>query len=134
MLRADWQSSEFREAVDMLGIVPARQHLPCSSFSGGNQQKILLAKWLLNRPRVVLLSEPTQAVDIGARMDILRALRAVADQGVCVVVSSIESQDLAAVCDRVIVLRDGAIATELRSELTPHTITTAIYPTPTSAV
>jgi len=133
LLRADWQTSEFGEAVDMLGIVPAQQNLPCSSFSGGNQQKILLAKWLLNRPRVMLLSEPTQAVDIGARMDILRALRAAADRGVCVIVASIESQDLAAVCDRVIVLRDGAIAAELTSELTPHTITTAIYPTPTSA-
>jgi len=66
-------------------------------------------------------------------MDILRALRAAADRGVCVIVASIESQDLAAVCDRVIVLRDGAIAAELTSELTPHTITTAIYPTPTSA-
>jgi ribose transport system ATP-binding protein len=134
MLRADWQSNEFGEAVDMLGIVPAQQHLLCSSFSGGNQQKILLAKWLLNRPQVVLLSEPTQAVDIGARMDILRALRATADRGVCVIVASIESQDLAAVCDRVIVLRDGAIAAELTSELTPHAITTAIYPTPTPAV
>ena len=68
----------------MLGIVPARRLLPCSAFSGGNQQKILLAKWLLNDPRVLLLHEPTQAVDIGARIDILRVIRAAADQGVCV--------------------------------------------------
>lgn len=132
ILRSDWQGDEFQEAVEMLGIVPPHRHVPCSSFSGGNQQKILLAKWLLNRPRVLLLSEPTQAVDIGARVDILRAIRAAADRGVCVIVASVESQDLAAVCDRVIVLRDGEITAELASELVPHAITTAIYPTPTS--
>lgn len=130
MLRSDWQAKEFQAAVEMLGIVPAQRHLPCSAFSGGNQQKILMAKWLLNQPHVVVLSEPTQAVDIGARMDILRAIRVAADRGVCVIVASIEPQDLAAVCDRVIVLRDGAIAAELSSELSAHAITTAIYPTP----
>jgi ribose transport system ATP-binding protein len=130
MLKAGWQSSEFDEAVEMLGIVPAQQHLLCSSFSGGNQQKLLLAKWLLNRPRVVLLHEPTQAVDIGARMDILRAIRATAALGVCVVISSIEPQDLAVVCDRVVVLRDGEIATELTTALSPEAITSAIYSTP----
>ena len=128
LLRDNWQSAEFRDAAGLLGIVPARPHLPCASFSGGNQQKILLGKWLLNRPRVVVLHEPTQAVDIGARMDILRALRATADDGVAVVISSVEPQDLAAVCDRVLVLRDGAIAAEITGEITPQTITEAVYP------
>jgi len=131
MLRGGWQSGEFREAVEMLGIVPPQEHLPISSFSGGNQQKILLAKWLLNRPRVVLLHEPTQAVDVGARMDILRAIQAAVTRGICVVISSIEPQDLAAVCDRVIVLRNGEVVGELQSDLSPHAITTAVYPTPT---
>jgi ribose transport system ATP-binding protein len=133
LLRSGWQVAEFNEAVEMLGITPPSQHLPCSAFSGGNQQKILLAKWLLNRPRAVLLHEPTQAVDIGARMDILRAIRATAALGVSVVMASVEPQDLAAVCDRVIVLRAGVIAAELRSGITAHSITAAVYPTPVSA-
>ena len=133
VLRSGWQASEFAEAVRLLDIAPARRHLPCSSFSGGNQQKLLLAKWLLNRPGVVILHEPTQAVDIGARMDILRAIRAAADEGATVVFASIEPQDLAAVCDRVVVLRDGAVAGELTSDLSAHAITTAVYP-PTEPV
>jgi ribose transport system ATP-binding protein len=131
-LRSGWQADEFKEAVEMLGIVPAQRHLPCSSFSGGNQQKLLLAKWLLNHPRVVLLHEPTQAVDVGARMDILRAIRATAALGIGVVVVSIEPQDLAAICDRVVVLREGEIVAELETDLTPQAITTAIYPLPVS--
>ncbi|WP_375479268.1 sugar ABC transporter ATP-binding protein [uncultured Jatrophihabitans sp.] len=133
MLRSGWQAAEFREAVAMLGIVPAKRNLPCSSFSGGNQQKILLAKWLLNNPEVVLLNEPTQAVDVGARIDILRAIRAAADRGVGVVLASIETQDLAAVCDRVLVFRDGVVAAELTTDLSPHTITAATYPVPVAA-
>jgi ribose transport system ATP-binding protein len=128
MLRSGWQAREFAQAAALLGIVPPRRHLPCSAFSGGNQQKILLAKWLLHRPRVVLLHEPTQAVDVGARMDILRALRATAATGVCVIVVSAESQDLAAICDRVVVLRDGAVAAELADEPTHNAITAATYP------
>jgi ribose transport system ATP-binding protein len=129
-LRSRWQEDEFAQAVEMLGIVPADQYLTCSSFSGGNQQKILLAKWLLNRPKLVLLHEPTQAVDIGARMDILRAIRATAALGVCVVVSSIEVQDLAVVCDRVVVFKDGVVSAELTAGLSAEAITAAVYPTP----
>lgn len=128
MLKSGWQEDEFHRAVEMINIVPAEQHLTCSSFSGGNQQKILLAKWLLNSPRLVLLHEPTQAVDVGARVDILRAIRATAATGVGVVVISNEPQDLAAVCDRVVVLEDGAVLAELTSEISPEAITAAIYP------
>jgi len=130
LLRGDWQAREFGRAVEMLGLTPPQRHLGVGSFSGGNQQKLLLAKWLLNEPRVVLLHEPTQAVDVGARMDILRAIRATARRGVCVLVSSIESQDLAAVCDRVLVLRDGALASELDLHLTADAITDAAYAPP----
>ena len=82
---------------------------------------------------MVLLHEPTQAVDVGARMDILRAIRATADSGVCVLVSSIESQDLAAVCDRVLVLRRGAVVAELATPLSAEAITSASYAAPVLA-
>jgi ribose transport system ATP-binding protein len=127
-LRAGWQDDEFARAVRTLGIVPPDPHLPISSFSGGNQQKALFAKWLLNDPRVLVLHEPTQGVDVGARMDILRAVEAAALDGASVVVCSIEPQDLAFVCDRVLVLRDGATVAELAAPLTAGDITAAVYP------
>jgi ribose transport system ATP-binding protein len=121
-LRRRWQEAEFDEAVDLLGITPRSPDLPVTSFSGGNQQKILLAKWLLNRPDVLVLHEPTQAVDVGARIDILRAVRRAAEDGAAVIISSVEAQDLAYVCDRVLVLRDGAVRTELSGDMTAHQI------------
>ena len=107
---------------DYAGAIPPLQQL-----------KLLLAKWLLNRPEVILLNEPTQAVDVGARIDILRAIRAAADRGVGVVMASIEAQDLSAVCDRVLVFRDGHIAQEMTSDLSSHAITAATYPAPVAA-
>jgi ribose transport system ATP-binding protein len=127
LMRSAWQADEFRRAVDMLGIVPPNPKSPVASFSGGNQQKIMLGKWLLGDPRILILHEPTQAVDVGARIDILRAVRAAAEGGVCVLISSIEPQDLAFVCDRVLVLRDGQMACELTGELPHADITSATY-------
>ena len=133
ILRADAGRRQLAQAVAMLGVTPPERHLTAASFSGGNQQKLLLAKWLLNEPRVVLLDQPTQAVDVGARMDILRAIKATADSGVCVLASSIESQDLAAVCDRVLVLRRGAVVAELATPLSAEAITSASYAAPVLA-
>ena len=127
-LSGRWQRAEFRDATRLLGVVPQAPDLRCGSFSGGNQQKLLIAKWLLNHPRVLLMHEPTQAVDVGARMDILRAVRAAADDGVCVIVSSAEPQDLAAICDRVLVMKDGTVTSVLTSAITPRAVTEAVYP------
>jgi ribose transport system ATP-binding protein len=120
-LRRRWQQEEFEHAVAMLGITPSDPNLTVSAFSGGNQQKILLAKWLLSRPDVLVLHEPTQAVDVGARVDILRAVRAAANAGAAVIISSVEAQDLAYVCDRVIVLRRGRASAQFESTAS-HTL------------
>jgi ribose transport system ATP-binding protein len=82
---------------------------PLSSFSGGNQQKILFAKWLRVKPRVLLLDEPTQGVDIATKADLHKEILAVADDGSCVVVSSSETDELIAVCHRILVMRGGRI-------------------------
>jgi ribose transport system ATP-binding protein len=73
------------------------------TLSGGNQQKVLLAKWMGASPRVLVLHEPTQAVDVGARRDILLAVTRAAARGIAVVLVSGEPADLVAVCDRVLV-------------------------------
>ena len=67
-----------REAIGRFLIRPPRAHNSCATFSGGNQQKALLAKWLLARPRLLLLHEPTQGVDVGARRDIYRFVKSAA--------------------------------------------------------
>lgn len=118
LLRRDWQRAEFADACARLDITPPDPDLPAASFSGGNQQKILLAKWLLNEPKLLVLHEPTQAVDVGARADILRAIGRAADDGAGVVLASIEAQDLALICDRVLVFRDGQVIKELHSPIT----------------
>jgi len=121
-LRSGWQKAEFDQACAMLDITPPEPSLVVSAFSGGNQQKILLAKWLLNEPTLLVLHEPTQAVDVGARADILRAISAAAARGAAVVISSIEAQDLTLICDRIIVLSEGRVARGLSSPFTAHEV------------
>ena len=89
---------------------------PIGTLSGGNQQKAVLARWLSIAPLVLAISEPTAGIDIGARTSLYEEVRARADDGLAVLVSSSDAEDLVAVCDRVLVLRDGHIATELRGE------------------
>ena len=113
--------------MDKLGIVPRRGDLPVAAFSGGNQQKLLIAKWLVAAPAVLVLHEPTQAVDVGARRDILRAAREAAAEGTAVVVVSIEPEDLATICDRVLVIEAGALARELTGPLSSAQILDAVF-------
>ena len=122
LLRRGWQREEFDEACSWLSLTPPDPDLQVASFSGGNQQKLLLAKWLLSRPTLLVLHEPTQAVDVGARADILRAIGRAADEGASVLLSSIETQDLALVCDRVLVMAQGRVLREIRAPMTPDDI------------
>jgi ribose transport system ATP-binding protein len=97
-------------------------------LSGGNQQKTILAKWLLMKPAVIVLDDPTNGVDPSARQKIFEILRDAAREGVGVVVFSTEPEQLAGICDRVLILRDGRIVRELgKDELTPQTITEWCY-------
>ena len=97
-----------REAIARFEIRPPLAHAVTSTFSGGNQQKALLAKWLIARPRLLLLHEPTQGVDVGARRDIYRFVKSAAtlDQTAVLWVTT-DFGELAEVCDRVIVLSQG---------------------------
>jgi ribose transport system ATP-binding protein len=116
-----------REAIDRFLIRPPRAHNLVSTFSGGNQQKALLAKWLLARPRLLLLHEPTQGVDVGARRDIYRFVKsAAALHHTAVLWVTTEFGELAEVCDRVIVITQGRhTATLTGEELTEEAISAA---------
>lgn len=87
-----------------------------AQFSGGNQQKIVFAKWLRNEPRVLLLEEPTQGVDIGAKQFIYSEIDAAASRGMAVLVCSSDAKELVRLCDRVAVMRDGEVVNELSGE------------------
>jgi ribose transport system ATP-binding protein len=104
-------------------VVPPEPGRVFSKFSGGNQQKALLAKWFATRPQIFLLHEPTQGVDIGAKQQIFSNIRDLAQAGGAVVIASVEYEDLAHLCDRVLVFRDGVVVAELRDDdLTQHRI------------
>ena len=97
-----------------------------STFSGGNQQKIVYGKWFERAPTLFLLDEPTQGVDVGAKAELHAALFAAAAQGAGVLVSSSDTEELVAICDRVLVLRLGEIVTVLvGDEITAHALTRA---------
>ncbi|MCX7015675.1 MAG: ATP-binding cassette domain-containing protein, partial [Candidatus Sumerlaeota bacterium] len=89
---------------------------PVESLSGGNQQKVLLGKWLARRPRVLILDEPTRGIDVGAKAEAHRLIRQLADQGVAILLISSELPEVLSMCDRILVMREGEIAGELTRE------------------
>jgi len=107
---------ERRHALELVRALDVRPPDPRRRFaelSGGNQQKVVLAKWFARKPLVLLLHEPTQGVDIGARQEVFRHIRDFTQGGGAVLMSSTEYEDLASLCDRVIVFRDGRAVAEL---------------------
>jgi ribose transport system ATP-binding protein len=95
-------------------VRPADPTLTYSAFSGGNQQKLMLAKWLQLAPAALLLDEPTQGVDVGARQQIFGAIHEIAAAGTAVVCASADHEQLAAICSRVLVFGRGRVHSELR--------------------
>ncbi|GAB7007603.1 sugar ABC transporter ATP-binding protein [Nocardioides sp. AN3] len=89
---------------------------PMAELSGGNQQKAILARWLQRRPKVLLLDEPTQGVDVGARAEIYGHIRRAVDTGSVALVASSDTEELEAICDRVVVLRKGRRVAELSGD------------------
>jgi ribose transport system ATP-binding protein len=123
LLRLRRESRRTRELMDDFDVRPRDHRRTLTTLSGGNQQKVVVAKWFERRPRVLLLHEPTQGVDVGARAQIFERIRDAAENGVVVLYASAEWDDLAHLCDRVMIFRDGRVVSELRgTELTPQRI------------
>lgn len=102
-----------KEQIARLGIKTPSHRTPIQSLSGGNQQKVVLARTLLASPQVILAEEPTQGVDAGARVEIYQILRDAADKGAAVVILSSDGVELEGLCDRVLIMSRGQIAKEL---------------------
>jgi ribose transport system ATP-binding protein len=105
----DWAT----DLVRNYDVSPQDTEINYGRLSGGNQQKVLMARWLETAPTVLLLDEPTQGVDVGARRDIFQRIVAAAQAGTTVLYTTSETQDLAELCHRVLVFRDGAVTGEL---------------------
>jgi galactofuranose transport system ATP-binding protein len=102
--------------IELLDIRPPDPERPVGLLSGGNQQKVLLARWLATAPRLLLLDEPTRGIDVGAHAEIIRLVRELCDKGLSLLVVSSELDEIVAYSDRVVVLRDRAHVDELHGE------------------
>lgn len=110
------ERSKALEWMQRLDVDPGHIDRPISVLSGGNQQKVVLARWLWLEPRVLVLAEPTAGVDIGARQALYEILRQQAEAGLAVLVCSSDAEDLVAMANRVLVLRAGQIVRELAGD------------------
>ncbi|MDR1643361.1 MAG: sugar ABC transporter ATP-binding protein [Clostridiales bacterium] len=105
--------------IEALGIKTASKNTPIKSLSGGNQQKVILARWLLTNPQYLILDEPTRGIDVGTKLEIQKIVLKLAADGVCVTFISSEIEEMLRTCSRLIVMRDRNVAGELLgSELT----------------
>jgi ribose transport system ATP-binding protein len=116
------------EAISAYGVRCQSPQMPVALLSGGNQQKVVLARWLTGRPRLLLLDEPTQGVDVGARAEIHRQVRAAASRGCGVIVASSDADELLDLSDRVLVLREGKVAVSAgRDEVDRHWLAQRVF-------
>ena len=107
------QEGLFTEQIDRLGIRLQRITDSINTLSGGNQQKVVLAKWLAARPKVLILDNPTQGVDVGAKEEIYDIILDLAEQGLAIIVLSSEAQEIIRLCDRALVMYQGHIQGEV---------------------
>lgn len=132
-LSARRENSRTTAAVKNFTVKTPTIETPIRSLSGGNQQKLVLASVLASKPKVLLVDEPTQGVDIGARMEIYKTLRDVANSGVTVIVVSSDAQEVAGLCDRVAIFSRGHIVKQLSgSEVVEANITSAVLTSTTT--
>jgi ribose transport system ATP-binding protein len=107
------ESAAVDELVRLLAIRSDGTDIPVGSLSGGNQQKVVIGKWLMVHPRIILLNDPTRGIDVGTKQEIYQLLRKLAASGAAIVFYSTDYDELIGCCDRVLVLYDGGIKREL---------------------
>ncbi|WP_321938879.1 sugar ABC transporter ATP-binding protein [Paraburkholderia sp. J8-2] len=107
------QQSFVDRMMELLAIKSHGVDAPVGSLSGGNQQKVVIAKWLIRKPRILLLSDPTRGIDVGTKQELYQLLRRLADEGAAILFYSTDYDELIGCCDRVLVLYEGRIKQEL---------------------
>ena len=119
------EKSAVQTYFDRLRIKAGSQNVPTYTLSGGNQQKVVLAKWLMASPKVLILDEPTRGIDVGAKYEIYEIMNELAQQGMGVVMISSELPELIGMCKRIYVVAEGRITGELKGdEITQESVMT----------
>ena len=116
VLRRAAEDQVVQEARDSLSIVMSSPEQETQFLSGGNQQKVVLAKWLSTEPAVIILDEPTRGVDVGAKFEIYKLMRQLNDRGIAIVMISSELPEIIGMSDRIMVMNDGRVAGHLSRE------------------
>ena len=109
LINRDAERSVAQRQCQVLGVKTPSIHTPVLNLSGGNQQKVVLGKWLSMRPRVMIFDEPTRGIDVGAKAEIYRLIRQLAAAGVAIMMISSEMEEILGVSDRVVVMHEGAV-------------------------
>lgn len=105
-----------RGQIEKYGIIASGPNARVFNLSGGNQQKVLLSRWVLAGRRLLILDEPTRGVDVGAKVEIYRIIREIADSGLGILMISSELPEIIGMCDRVVVMREGEVSGELEGD------------------
>ena len=108
-IRRNKRNSLIKRFVDSLSIRPSLPERLAGEFSGGNQQKAVISKWLAINPKVLILDEPTRGIDVGAKSEIYTLIRDLTEQGVSIIFISSELLEIIGMCDRVLVMCEGRI-------------------------
>lgn len=122
------QQEEYTDKyIEMLQIKTASRETPIKSLSGGNQQKVIIGRWLLTNPDFLILDEPTRGIDVGTKTEIQKLVVKLAEEGMAVVFISSEIEEMLRTCDRMVVMRDGGKVGELDGgEMNQSTIMSTI--------
>jgi len=122
----DVEQKQIDRVIDQLAIKVNDVDQPVATLSGGNQQKVVIAKWLMTEARIVLLNDPTRGIDVGTKQEMYQLLRDLADAGTAILFYSTDYDELIGCCDRVAILYDGQIVRELvGDDITEHNIVSA---------
>lgn len=123
-----------RSILEKANVKPPNPEAPLSTLSGGNMQKVLIAKWLTMNPQLLILSEPTVGVDVGARSEIYALLDEACRQGVSILLTSSDAEEMVRLCDRALVMRLGTVCAELtRSNISAERLTALSSSSPTNS-
>ena len=128
-LHGGWERRNAADQIARLGVRPASPATPIRLLSGGNQQKAILARWLSEQVRVMVLDEPTRGIDIGAKSEIYALIHGLAAAGASIVIVSSELPEVLGIADRIFVMREGTVAAEFtRATATPEAVLHAALP------
>ena len=120
------ERSAIDEAVEKLQIKVNDLDAPVRTLSGGNQQKVVIGKWLMKEPRILLLNDPTRGIDVGTKQEMYRLMRELSQAGIAILFYSTDYEELIGMCDRVVVCYGGKLIRELKgTDLNDHNLITA---------